>query len=162
MIQKHRQRWVISVSFAAALLLTLLPLPDALAAARPAWIAMTLIYWCLALPGRVGVGGAWTAGLLLDAAHGALLGQHALSFALIAYVATRLHLGIRLLPLLQQALAVGVLILFFEQLPGFWIKGMLQQAPWSLSYWLATPASMLVWPVVYFTLRHARRRYRLA
>ncbi|RJQ45613.1 MAG: rod shape-determining protein MreD [Gammaproteobacteria bacterium] len=162
MTQKQRQSWVIIASFVAALLLTLLPLPDVLAAARPAWMAMTLIYWCLALPGRIGVGGAWAAGLLLDAAQGALLGQHALSFALIAYSATRLHLGIRQLPLLQQAAAVAVLILFLDQMLGFWIKGMSQQAPWSWSYWLATPASMMIWPAMYLTLRHMRRRYRLA
>lgn len=162
MIQSQRQRWVIITSFVAALLLTLLPLPEVLAAARPAWLAMTLIYWCLALPGSIGVGGAWAVGLLLDAAQGTLLGQHALSFALIAYSATRFHLGIRQLPLLQQAVAVAVLIFFLDQMLGFWIKGMSQQAPWSWSYWLATPASMLIWPVVYLTLRHMRRRYRVA
>ncbi len=162
MIPKQRQRWIIGASFVAALLLTLLPLPDALAAARPAWMAMTLVYWCLALPGRIGVGGAWAAGLLLDAAQGTLLGQHALSFALIAYSTTRFHLGIRQLPLLHQALAVAVLILFFDQMLGFWVKGMSQVAPWSWSYWLATPTSMLIWPTVYLTLRYVRRRYRVA
>ncbi|MCL5668799.1 MAG: rod shape-determining protein MreD [Gammaproteobacteria bacterium] len=161
MIQKQRQTWAIIASLTAALLLALLPLPGALAAARPAWMAMTLIYWCLALPGRIGVGGAWLVGLILDATQGTLLGQHALSFALIAYIATRFHLGIRQLPLLQQAAGVAVLIFFLDQLLGFWIKGMSQQAPWNWSYWLATPASMLVWPAVYLTLRHLRRRYRL-
>ncbi len=161
MIRKAHHPWIIISSFAVALLLTLLPLPDALAAARPAWMAMTLIYWCLALPGSIGVSGAWAVGLLLDAAQGTLLGQHALSFALIAYSATRLHLGIRQLPLLHQALAVAVLILFFDQMLGFWVKGMSQVAPWSWSYWLATPTSMLIWPTVYLTLRYVRRRYRV-
>lgn len=159
---KQRQIGVMIASFVAALLLTLLPLPDMLAAARPAWLAMTLIYWCLALPGRIGVGGAWAVGLLLDAAQGTLLGQHALSFALIAYTTTRFHLGIRQLPLLLQAVVVAVLIFFLDQMLGFWVKGMSQQAPWSWSYWLATPASMLLWPMVYLTLRQMRRRYRVA
>ncbi len=162
MIHKAHHPWIIISSFAVALLLTLLPLPEVLAAARPAWVALVLIYWCLALPERIWVGSAWAAGLLLDAAQGTLLGQHALSFALIAYTTTRFHLDIRQLPLMQQALAVFVLIFFLDQMLGLWVKGMSQQAPWSWTYLLASPASMLLWPPVYLTLRYVRRRYRIA
>ena len=46
---------VIVATFLVALLLTVVPLPDWLRPARPDWVGLVLIYWCLALPERVGV-----------------------------------------------------------------------------------------------------------
>ena len=69
----------IALSFFVALILTIIPLPDWMASFRPEWVALTLIYWSMALPQRVGVGIGWGLGLALDVLKGALLGQHALA-----------------------------------------------------------------------------------
>ena len=54
---------------------------------RPDFMLVTLLYWVLRAPNLCNVGTAWLAGLLVDLATGSLLGQHALSFTITAYLA---------------------------------------------------------------------------
>ncbi len=75
---------VIILTLLMALILTILPLPDWAQMLRPQWYTLVLIYWVLALPLRVGVGIGWLVGIQVDVMTGTLLGQHALSLALIA------------------------------------------------------------------------------
>ncbi|NIR61524.1 MAG: rod shape-determining protein MreD, partial [Gammaproteobacteria bacterium] len=91
---------------AVALMLAMVPLPEAVDSLRPDWVALVVLYWAIALPQRFGLLFAWIAGLLLDVSMGTLLGQHALGLVLVAAVALRLHQRLRLFPLAQQALVV--------------------------------------------------------
>ena len=102
---------LVGATLAVALLLTALPVPQWAEPWRPPWVLLVLLYWYLALPGSVGLGVAWLAGLLVDVLHGALLGQHAVAFTLVGYLAVLLHLRIRPFPLGQQALMVAALVL---------------------------------------------------
>jgi len=157
----HRGGWVIAMSFIVAMMLTMLPLPDWAEYLRPEWVSMVLIYWCMALPSRVGVGIGWLVGLFLDVIHGAVLGQYALSLALIAYFTLTLHQRLRVYPLVQQSLVVLMLILL-QQLLITWIKGFLGQTPDSLGYWLPSLSSMLLWAWVFIILRDIRRHFRVS
>ena len=58
-MDKPHRIWVIALSFLAAFMLTAMPLPEWALPWRPAWIAMVLVYWCMALPERVGVITGW-------------------------------------------------------------------------------------------------------
>ena len=62
----HHCGWVIVLSFIIALILTIVPLSESFAPARPEFAALFLIYWNMALPHRVGVGVGWTLGLFVD------------------------------------------------------------------------------------------------
>ena len=53
-MDKPHRIWVVALSFVAAFMLTAIPLPEWALPWRPAWIAMVLVYWCMALPQRVG------------------------------------------------------------------------------------------------------------
>jgi len=64
-LTRHHGGIIIVLSFAAAMLLTIIPLPDSLRTLRPDWMALTLIFWCLVLPYRVSVGSGFLVGLLL-------------------------------------------------------------------------------------------------
>ncbi|MGE0080868.1 MAG: rod shape-determining protein MreD [Thiohalomonadaceae bacterium] len=160
-LTRHQHGWVIAASFAVALVLTMLPLPDWAAPLRPEWVAMVLIYWCLALPDRVGVGTGWLLGLLLDVARGAILGQHALALSLVAFLAGHFHLRIRVYPLWQQAFSVLMLVALAQMLV-LWIKGVVGQLPGTWAYWLPSLTSSLLWPWVFLLLRDLRRRFRVA
>ncbi|HLA75046.1 MAG TPA: rod shape-determining protein MreD [Gammaproteobacteria bacterium] len=149
---------VIIISFALALVLSVLPMPYWTHIYRPEWVTLVLIYWCIALPQRVGVGIGWGAGLLLDVINDAVLGQYALSLAVVAYLAVKMHRRIRAVPVWQQALTV-LLLVGTQQMLVLWIKGIIGQAPWSMSYWLPALVSMLLWPPVFTVLRGLRRRY---
>ena len=59
----HQGSWIIFFSFIVAFMLTAMPLPEWASNWRPMWVTMVLVYWCMALPTKVGIGIAWTAGL---------------------------------------------------------------------------------------------------
>lgn len=149
---------VILFTLVIALFLTILPWPDWAEEFRPQWLAMTLIYWALACPSRVGVFWGWAAGLVLDVTSGTVLGQHALSLSVMAYLAVELHPRIRVFPLLQQAVSVWVLLLV-ERLLSLWVIGATGQPTPTLWYWMPTFVGMLLWPWMFILLRDVRRRF---
>lgn len=157
-VVNRRGSGIIALTFIVALMLTMLPLPDWAEFLRPEWATMVLIYWCLALPQRVGVGVGWVVGLLLDVIHGAVLGQYALALSLVAYITLSLHQRMRIYPLAQQALVILMLVLL-QQMLVIWIKGFLGQSPESLQYWLPSFTSMLLWPWMFLILRDVRRSF---
>lgn len=156
----HRGGGVIIASFVIALLLTMMPLPDWAARLRPEWVTMVLIYWCMALPERVGVGSAWLLGLLLDVVRGTVLGQYALALTAVAFVTLNAHQRLRLYPLWQQAVIAAILIAF-ELLLVVWIKGIIDQLPGSWDYWLPAVTSALLWPWFFVLMRDVRRRFQV-
>lgn len=154
-------RWIIPLTFVIALALTVVPLPDWAAPWRPEWLAMTLIYWSMALPRHFSVGVGWGLGLLLDVAKGTVLGQHALGFAVIAYLSNRIHQRVRVFPLWQQAITVGALLAVYL-LPVLWVHGITGHAPGTWLFWAPLVSSMILWPWLFVLLRDVRRRWCLA
>jgi rod shape-determining protein MreD len=159
-LQRHHGGWIITGTVVAALLLTMLPLPGWMERFRPEWVALVLIYWCLALPDRVGVGIAWLVGILLDVTRGAILGQNALALALVALLVVHLHQRIRVYPLWQQALTVMMLVAI-SQVLGLWVRGAVGQSPETWGYWIPSLTSALLWPWVFLVLRDLRRRFQV-
>lgn len=157
---QHQGGRLIITSFVLALLLHMIVLPETLQSLRPNWMVLVLIYWCLALPERVGVIAGWLAGLMLDVASGALLGQNALTLAIVAYLVLRLHQRIRLFPVWQQSMSILLLVLLHMMLV-LWIKGSIGQSTETWAYWLPALTSMLFWPLVFPGLRWLRRTYHI-
>ncbi len=151
-------RPIIIFSFVIAMILTIIPLPDWLAPFRPEWVALTLAYWCMAIPHRVGVISGFTLGIFLDVLKGAVLGQHALALAIMAYLTLKVHQQIRVFPMWQQALSVMGLLVVFQMLV-MWINGIVDTKGDSWMYWLPTLSSTLMWPWVYIVLRDLRRNF---
>jgi len=152
---------IILLSFIAGLALTIMPLPQMLEIFRPEWMIMILIYWVMALPGRIGVGMAWFAGLLLDVVRDALLGQYALTLALIAFIVMHLHQRLRVFPLWQQAVAIGLLVIL-QYILVFWIKGLTGEIPQFWKMLLPAISTLVFWPPVFLVLRQIRRRYQVS
>ena len=151
---------VILLSFIVAFILSIVPLPQILQTVRPEFVTIVLIYWCIALPNRIGVGIGWIVGLVIDVSTDALLGQHALTLALIAYLAIKLHQRIRIFPIWQQALTIFILMMFQGTII-LWIKGMLGDAPSLWSFMLPAISTALFWPVAYLLMRQIRRYYQI-
>lgn len=152
---------IIILSLIVALMLTMIPLPAWSQELRPHWVLMVLVYWSMALPARVGVGIAWIFGLLLDVTYDALLGQHALALALVAFLTLHLHQRLRVFPVWQQAIVILVFCVIYDMI-NLWIKGISGHAPNVLMYVLPSFTTALVWPAVFLVLRHARRFYNVA
>lgn len=154
---KSQHTSVIYVTLLFAILLMLVPIPDSMRYARPEWVALTLIYWAMALPQRVSIGVAWFTGLLMDVITGGVLGIHAFAYALIIYLVGRLHLQLRQYPLWQQAITILSLIFLVHFITMF-------NTPISLSWthWMTVLTSTLVWPLVYAVLRKIRRGFQVS
>lgn len=159
-LARHHGGGVIVFTFLVALILTIIPMSDAVRYLRPDWVGLVLIYWCLALPERVGVSSGWLLGLLVDLLTGTLLGQHALSLTVVAWLALKFHQRVRLFPVWQQAFIVLVLLVL-HQLLALWISRIIGRpaAPWY--FWTPSLISMLLWPPVFATLRTLRRAFRV-
>jgi len=160
--EQGRGRIIVWISIAAALMLTILNLPDALqpwdSRLRPDWLALVLIYWTLAIPHRYGLFTAWTSGLLLDVLTGTLLGQHALALALVVYLVQRMHMQMRVYPPWQQAALISALLLVYHfQL--FWIDGATGDGELSRWRWLPILTSAIIWPFMFQVLRSIRLRF---
>ena len=147
-------------SFVIAFMLTAMPLPEWAVNWRPAWVAMALIYWCMALPDRIGIGIAWMLGLLLDVQQGTVLGQNALGLSVIAYITLKSYQRLRVFPLTQQAMMVCLYVLLLQLLT-IWIKGAMGLAAQE-GFWIPGFTSMLLWPWIFIILRDIRRKYQVA
>lgn len=98
----------IAAAFAIALLLNFLPWKDLRLV--PDFVALVLTFWCVRQPRVVGLGVAWSVGLLVDAGNGVLLGQHALAYSLLAFVAIWLSRRILWFGPMLQALHVALML----------------------------------------------------
>jgi rod shape-determining protein MreD len=152
---------VIFFSFIVALMLTAMPLPEWAINWRPAWVAMVLIYWCMALPHRVGIGVGWLLGIFLDVLQGTLLGQNAIGLAILAFLTLKSHQRVRMYPLVQQALVICLFVVVY-QLLSLWVRGIMGIPPRSWTYWMPAFTSMVLWPWLFIILRDLRRRYHVS
>ena len=127
---------------------------------RPDWVAMVLIYWIVALPHRVGIPFVLLAGLAVDVLTGSLIGQHALSYVLIAYVAASFYQRVRMFSVWQQAIILFA-PLGLNQLVGFWVESIAGHSSWSFWYLLPALSGSFLWPWVFLILRFLRRRIQM-
>jgi rod shape-determining protein MreD len=141
-----------------ALAASIVPLPDAIELFRPDFVALTVLWFCLLSPRLLGLTYAWCAGLALDGFKGVLLGQHALTLTVIAYLASKLRLQVRAFPPLQQS-AVILALLWLHEFLLFWLDGVAGHPVTDWRRWLSVPVSAACWPLVTaFYARFASRR----
>ena len=152
---------IIAITFVIGFVLSALPLPDTIIDWRPCWLAMLLIYWCMALPERVGILSAWLLGLLFDVQQSFILGQHALGFIFLAYVIIKNHKRMRVYPLLQQSLVVCLYLLIFQAIM-LLVMLLSGTITYTWLYWVPAFTSMLIWPWLFIFMRDFRRRNNIA
>ncbi len=145
----------IAFSLAAAFVLNLLPWGDW--GWVPDFVALTLVFWSVYQPRKVGIGIAFLMGLVMDVHGAALLGQNALAYTLLSYFAITIHRrvlwfrppvqALHVLPLLALMQVVQVLV----QLA---VSGKLPD--WT--YFAQSFVAVALWPVVCWLLLAPQRR----
>lgn len=125
--------------------------------AMPDLLAVALVFWNVHQPRRVGVGWAFLFGLVMDVHQGALLGQHALAYTLLSFVAITIHRRLLWFGVFEQALQIVPLffavtlvslvvrLLAGGMFPGWWM-------------WLAPLIEAMLWPVATLLLLAPQRR----
>ena len=142
-------------SLIVALLFNMVPLGRA--AWTPDLLALVIVFWSVHQPARIGIGAAFVFGLLMDVHQAAMLGQHALSYTTLGFLATMVHRRLLWFPLFSQALQV---------LPLFALSHLIELAirmigggvfpGWSLL--LAPALEGALWPLVSLVLLAPQRR----
>jgi len=128
---------------------------------RAAWmpdlLALVLVFWSIHQPQRIGIGAAFVFGILIDVHQGAMLGQHALSYTVLSFLAIAIHRRLLWFPVPSQAfqvlplfvaahaIALSVRMLAGGAFPGLWLL-------------LAPLIESLLWPVVSVLLLLPQRR----
>ena len=128
---------------------------------RAAWspdvLAVVLVFWTVHQPLRVGIVAAFVFGLFMDVHQGGLLGQHALAYTVLSFIAITIHR--RLLWFVVPSQAAQVLPLFFAahavELTVRLIGGGIFPG-WSLL--LAPVLEAALWPVASVILLAPQRR----
>ena len=128
---------------------------------RAAWVpdilALVLVFWSVHQPQRVGIGTAFFFGICLDVHQSALLGQHALSYSVLSFLAIAIHRrllwfsvpsqALQVLPLFLAAHAIELIVRMVGggAFPGIWM--------------LAAPLiEAILWPAVSILLLVPQRR----
>ena len=155
-MQQAQGFWIIPLTIVVALWLSIIPMPEWALWLRPAWVALVVLYWVLALPAQVGVVLSWFSGLLLDIVANAPLGQNALALAVLAYVTLLLYQRLRMFTRWQQAAVIFVLI-GINQMLGHWVQNLTGTASPNLLFLMPALVSALIWPAVFSLLRFLRR-----
>jgi rod shape-determining protein MreD len=135
------------ILFTLALALVFNMMPFGRSPWLPDLLALTLAFWAVHQPRRVGVGVAFFFGLAMDVHQGSLLGQHGLAYSLLAFIAIALHRRLLWFPVVQQAAQVLPLFLVAHL-----VSLVVRMAAGHLfpgwSYFIAPCFEALLWPVV--------------
>jgi rod shape-determining protein MreD len=145
------------IAFTLLVALAINLLPVGRVPGMPDLLAVALVFWNVHQPRRVGVGAAFLFGLLMDVHQGALLGQHALAYTLLSFVAITIHRRLLWFGVLEQALQIApvffaahavslaVRMVAGDMFPGWWIL-------------LAPALEAMLWPVATVLLLAPQRR----
>ena len=160
MKSRRESRSLIFLTLVAAIMLSLLPLPEMLTPFKPYWLAMVLIYWSLETHDMVSLGLAFLIGLVLDILSGSLMGLHALSLVIMVFLVRRFRSRLRFFPPWQQALSV-LALLVNDRIILIWITLLLGEPIPTWEYWLPPLVGMALWPWLFLFLDRIRSRMRL-
>ena len=146
-----------------SLILLVLPafqgLPAYLYFFQPEWLALTLSYWVLAAPEKVGLMTAFLLGFAADLATGTPLGEHGLVYLMLVLFFSATCHQVRVLPVWQQAIIVAFAMLVGLILQYLFLS-LTSGSLASVMIFLKAFASALMWPWVFLLLRMIRRRVR--
>ncbi len=143
-------------SLVISYLLNLIPVEGLLKSAIPDFLAMTLLYWCIHQPQRVGIGTSWVLGILMDVANASIFGEHALAYSLMAYLALLLRRRVSMLKIDHQFTHVMLLLFIMQSvmlLTGLAAKNIFP----GWTQFLGSLTAGLLWPVLTRLLKLPQR-----
>lgn len=151
--------WFIGASLVGALLLSMVTQMAfwGRAAWAPDLLALVILFWCVHQALRVGIGTAFVLGLAMDVYQGALLGQHALAYTVLAYLAVRLHRRVLWFGVWSQALHLLPLFITLHAIQ--WLTRGLISHQWPDGWIVLAPLiEALLWPLTDALLLAPQRR----
>jgi rod shape-determining protein MreD len=147
--------WYIVLTLFLSFVIGLLPLPKEWFV--PDFLSLALLFWVVYQPHRVGILTAWILGLFVDIHRGVYLGEHALSYTVMAYCALVLNQRIRWFSVWGQVLHV-VPVLMLGQLVRVAMRSYTGSGSSNWGLWLSCLVAGLLWPLICYILLSRQRR----
>ena len=144
----------IAMSLMAASVLTVYPIPYDLVSWRPVFMLMVSLFWVMYQPRWCGVWFAFFVGLACDVMVDTQLGQQAFSFVVVAF-AVRYVVQNRRVLTFSNAWVLVALGVFLHLLLMFVLQKLSGQML-SLHHWLAWLPTVLMWPMLVYSLKRWR------
>lgn len=148
--------WFVALSLLMSLLLSML-LGMSQALWLPDVLAVSIFFWGIHQPRRVGMATAFILGLWMDVQHSALLGQHALSYVVLSYFAFSMHHRLLWFPIKEQMLQILPFFILAEVI-GLLIRLSTGDDFPGWTMLLSPFIETLLWPVANFILLAPQRR----
>ena len=147
---------IISLTLVIGLMFTLMMLP--LGYIAPEWILLINIYWAMALPSNNKMLLAFVSGFFVDIVLGQPLGISSLSYIIFIYIVLSLYNSLRYMTVPQQMIVLFFLLIVKQHfyIWTFYMFGL------DIDYQtliLSSFATAALWPLIYFSLRLARRKW---
>lgn len=146
----------IVTTFVAAVFVNLLPWAGWALYAKPDFVALVVLYWCIQQPRKVGFASAFLLGILMDVAEGSLFGQHALAYSVLAFAGIVLHRRVLMFTIVSQMMHVIVLLLMNDAI--VLAIRMAAGAPFpGFGYFAGSIVATLLWPVLTWLFKLPQR-----
>lgn len=123
----------------------------------PDFVALTLVFWSIHQPRKVGIGVAFLMGLLMDVHTASMLGENALAYTLLSYFAITIHRRVLWFPPLTQTLHVFPLFLLTQLIQAaiqFMVSGKFP----GLLFFSQSVVTAALWPLATLILLAPQRR----
>ena len=152
--------WVIAASLLVMLLFHAAPLPLEWRWFRPELVMLTLFYWSLALPHKVGIVSAAVTGLMVDVLNGSAVGALAMGMVVADVFILLNYQRIRQFDGLQQSITLAVLVAL-ALLVEHWLMRAVGLGGTGLAFLWSVPLTLLCWLPLREILRGLRRQFEV-
>jgi rod shape-determining protein MreD len=156
----HQRHWVIWLTLLLGIIIDSFNWPAHWSAAIPDLTPLVLLYWVMAIAQRNFIITAVILGIAHDVLYHSSLGSHALIYLALLYPMLFIRLQLRNGTLFQMSLIVGLWMLAHQVLSWLLHLGRIGSEQ-QLSFWLASLVAMLLWPLLFISLRSLRRHMRV-
>lgn len=102
------------VAFLAALILTIMPLPEFLLAFRPPWILLLMLYLQFYLPEHFKIVLLFAMGLVLDTLLSTVIGEHVFALTLVCWLASSKARRFYFFSISQQMALISVFCMLYQ------------------------------------------------
>ncbi len=123
----------------------------------PDFVAITLVFWSIYQPRKVGIGIAFLMGLVMDVHSASLLGENALAYTLLSYFAITIHRRVLWFRPTVQALHVMPLLLVMQVVQALVQLAVSGKTPGWI-YFAQSFAATAIWPLICWLLLAPQRR----
>jgi len=135
----------LGIGFIAALILSILPLPEFILPFRPPWVLLLVLYIEYFLPGNFKLTALIIVGLILDVLLSTVIGEHSFALLLVTWIALSKSRRFQFFSMMQQIFLIGFFCLLYQMVI-FSIDALLGYSYSFLTPFASALLSMFFWP----------------